>query len=101
MLGLLLTAGLTLGARPADLVKPREKARYAAWLEGQARGAAAYYAHGADCAGAVITPQAFSKTVDAGIAKANPGVALYAERLSVQGCGEAKVQTVVVMRGLA
>lgn len=97
MLGVLLTAALTLGPRPADLVGPGEEGAYAQWLDAEARKAAGYYAR-ADCAAAVLTPEAFKPTADPAIAQARPGVALYVERFAVQGCGEARVQSVVVSR---
>lgn len=97
MLAVLLTAALTLGPRPVDLVKPGEDAAYAQWLDEQARKAAGYYAR-VDCASAVLTPQSFKPASDAGIARARPGVALYMERFGVQGCGEARAQSVIVMR---
>src|ERR1700742_2683668 len=97
MLGLLLTAPLTLGPRPAGLVEPGQEVVYAQWLDGQARKAAASYAR-VDCAAAVLTPQAFKPASDAAIAKAIPGAVLYIERLAVQGCGEARAQSVIVMR---
>jgi hypothetical protein len=97
MLGLLLTAALTLGPRPADLVEPGQDIAYAQWLDGQARKAASGYAR-VDCASAVLTPQSFKPAVDAAIAKALPGAVLYVERLAVQGCGEARAQSVIVMR---
>ena len=97
MLGVALAAGLALGARPFDLVRPGEDGAYAAWLETQARKAAGYYAH-ADCAGAALTPRAFKPAEDAGIAQVRPGAALYAEGFAVEGCGEARAQGLVVMR---
>lgn len=100
MLSVLLTAALALGARPADLVKPGEEADYAAWLEAQARKAAAGYAR-SDCAAATLTPQGFEPTSDQAISRMRPGAALYLERFAVEGCGEARAQGLVVMRDRA
>lgn len=97
MLGMVLAAGLILGARPPELVKPGEEAAYAAWLEGQARAAAGYYAR-RDCAAAAVRPLASGPTTDEAVARRKPGVMLYAETLAVDGCGDADAQGLVVMR---
>ena len=97
MLGMVLAAGLILGARPPELVKPGEETAYAAWLEGQARTAAGYYAH-KDCAAAAVRPLSFGPAVDEAVAKRKPGVLLYAETLAIDGCGDADAQGLVVMR---
>jgi hypothetical protein len=97
MLGLALIAALALGPRPPELVKPGEEANYAAWLEGQAKTAAGYYAH-KDCAAATVRPLSSGPTADEQVSKRRPGALLYAERLAVQGCGEADAQGLVVMR---
>ena len=97
MLGVALAAGLVLGARPLELVRPGEEGAYASWLGAQARKAAGYYAH-ADCAAATLTPRAVKPTEDSGIAQVRPGAALYAETFGVEGCGQARAQGLVVMR---
>jgi hypothetical protein len=97
MLGMVLVAGLILGARPPELVKPGEEAAYAAWLEGQARTAAGYYAR-RDCAAASVRALSSGPATDEAVARRKPGVMLYAETLAIDGCGDADAQGLVVMR---
>jgi hypothetical protein len=97
MLGIVLMAGLVLGGRPPELVKAGEEAAYAAWLEGQARAAAGYYAH-KDCAAAAVRPLSSGPAADEAVARRKPGVFLFAETLAIDGCGDADAQGLVVMR---
>jgi hypothetical protein len=97
MLGMVLAAGLTLGARPPELVRAGEEAAYAAWVEGQARTAAGYYAR-KDCAAAVVRPLSSGPAADAAVTRRKPGVFLYRETVAIAGCGDAAAQGLVVMR---
>jgi hypothetical protein len=97
MLGMVLAAGLSLGARPPELVRPGEEAAYAVWIEGQARAAAGYYAH-KDCAAAAVRPLSSGPAADEAVARRKPGVFLYQETMAIDGCGAADAQGLVVMR---
>jgi hypothetical protein len=97
VMGVVLAAALVLGPRPPDLVKTGEEAGYAAWVEGQARKAAGYYAR-SDCAAAALTPEAFGPANDPALAALKPGATLYTESFAIEGCGAARAQGLVVFR---
>jgi hypothetical protein len=96
MIGLVLAAGLALGARPAQIVKPGEEAAYAAWLETEVRAAAASFA-GTDCSAAVLQPLGSLPLEDI-VARQHPEIFFWQELVRIRGCGPADTQELVILR---
>lgn len=96
MLALILA--LSVGARPAELVKPGEEAAYAAWLEERVRATISASA-GRDCSQATLKEAAGQPASPADpVRKALPKAYFYYEKFSVAGCGAADTQQLLVRR---
>jgi hypothetical protein len=96
MLALALAAGLTLGPRPAQIVKPGEEATYAAWLEGEIRKTAGIFA-GKDCSSAEVQSIGGAPLQDI-VVRQHPEIFFWLEAAHLRGCGQAQVQQLGVVR---
>jgi hypothetical protein len=95
-LALVLAAGLTLGPRPAQIVKPGEEAAYAAWLEGEMRKTAGAYA-AKDCSSADLQSIGGAPLLD-DVVQQHPELFFWLEAVHLTGCGRATVQQLGVVR---
>lgn len=96
MLGLVMAAGLGVGNRPAQIVKPGEEAAYVAWLDGQMRTVAGSFA-GKDCAKAPIQSILAGPLEDV-IVRQHPEIYFWLEAAQIRDCGPAQAQQLVVIR---